>query len=294
MVLTVVAAAVLGVGAAAFFGIRLLVDDSAAGGRECHVPGPSGTGLDLDAVQYQHASTINAVGLQRGLSQRARTIALATAWQESSLRNLDHGDRDSVGLFQQRPSQGWGTGVQIIDPVYASGKFYDALVQVPGWEKLPLTEAAQAVQYSGLPEAYAKWEGDAAILARDLGGTVPPQGSCRTGAQPVTAAQPDRQPVAGAEGATPGLAAVLGSLQAELGGVRVVSILPGGRTAVLEPRVTKLTPVQAARAAAAWGVAHATTMDVTTVSADDRTWSDHAWRDGGGGTTSGQISVTVA
>lgn len=290
---TVVAAAVLVVGAAVFFGIRLLVSDSATRGPECRVPGPNGTTLDLDAVQFQHASTINAVGLRRGLSERARTIALATAWQESSLRNLDHGDRDSVGLFQQRPSQGWGTVAQIIDPVYAAGKFYDALVQVPGWETLPLAEAAQAVQYSGFPDAYAKWEDESTTLARDLGGTVPPEGSCRAGAQPVTAEQPDRAAVSGAGAATPGLAAVLGAMQAELGALPVMSVLPGGRTAVFEPTITKLSPVQAARAAAAWSVAHATTMGVTAVSIADRTWSDHAWRDGAGGTTAGQVSVTV-
>ena len=169
--------------------------------------------------------------------------------------------------------------------MYAAGKFYDALIQVPGWEKLPLTEAAQAVQYSGFPDAYAKWEDEAAILAGDLGGGVPPEGSCRAGAQPVTAEQPDRAVVPGAEAATPGLATVLGAMQAELGGVQVMSVLPGGRTAVLQPRITKLTPVQAARAAAAWSVAHATTMGVTAVSSDGRTWSDHAWRDGAGGTS---------
>ena len=100
----------------------------------------------------------------RGLPDRAVVIALATAQQESGLRNLDYGDRDSLGLFQQRPSQGWGTPEQVQDPVYAAGKFYDGLVQVPGWETGRLTEVAQQVQLSGFPEAYQKHQ----AMAEDL------------------------------------------------------------------------------------------------------------------------------
>src|SRR6478735_11470031 len=195
VVSAVVVGALVVVGGAAFFGIRALTADS---GPECHVPdtrAAGAVGVDLDAVQYQHAATINAVGLGRGLPEQARVIALATGLQESSLRNLDHGDRDSLGLFQQRPSQGWGEPTEIMDPVYASGKFYDALVQVPDWQTLSVTQAAQAVQYSAYPDAYAKWADEATILAGDLGGGQDPQGSCRAGAQPVTAEAPDRSPV---------------------------------------------------------------------------------------------------
>ena len=147
--------------------------------------------VDLTAIQLQHASTINAVGLSRGVPERARVIALAAAWQESSLRNRPDGDRDSVGLFQQRPSQGWGTVEQILDPVYASGKFYDALLEVPGWQDMSLTQAAQAVQYSAYPDAYAKWEEPARALAVELGGTVEPTLTCRAGSEPPSAA-PER------------------------------------------------------------------------------------------------------
>ncbi|MCZ9343700.1 heavy metal transporter, partial [Streptomyces sp. TRM76130] len=111
-----------------------------------------------------------AVGTARGLPERAVTIALATALQESALHNVHHGDRDSLGLFQQRPSQGWGTPARIMDPTYAAGKFYDHLVDVPGYTRLPLTVAAQRVQRSGFPEAYAKHEPDAALLAAALTG----------------------------------------------------------------------------------------------------------------------------
>ncbi len=95
-------------------------------------------------------------------------IAVATAMQESTLRNLGHlgadNDHDSLGLFQQRPSQGWGTPEQILNPRYAAGKFYERLVEVEGWQTMPLTQAAQAVQRSAFPDAYAKWQPEAQQL----------------------------------------------------------------------------------------------------------------------------------
>src|SRR3954462_65923 len=105
---------------------------------------------------------------QRWIGAAHPKISLATAMKESRLRNLDHGDRDSLGLFQQRPSQGWGTPEQVQDPVYAAGKFYDHLVQFPGWETGRLTDVAQGVQRSGFPEAYQKHEGMAVELADAL------------------------------------------------------------------------------------------------------------------------------
>ncbi|MET9772871.1 heavy metal transporter [Streptomyces sp. NPDC006367] len=125
---------------------------------------------ELTPEQAVNAATITAVGTARGLPDRAVTIALATALQESSLRNIDYGDRDSVGLFQQRPSQGWGTVEEIMDPSYSAGRFYDHLVEVPGYTRLPLTDAAQRVQRSAFPDAYAKHEPDAALLAAALTG----------------------------------------------------------------------------------------------------------------------------
>ncbi|MFE4368871.1 hypothetical protein ACFRMN_11640 [Streptomyces sp. NPDC056835] len=125
---------------------------------------------EMTPEQAENAATISAVGTTRGLPERAVTIALATALQESALRNLNHGDRDSLGLFQQRPSKGWGTEAQIQDPVYSAGQFYDHLVKVPGYSRLPLTEAAQRVQRSGFPQAYAKHEPDATLLAAALTG----------------------------------------------------------------------------------------------------------------------------
>ena len=121
----------------------------------CTVPGSSVT---LTSEQATSATIISDVGRARGLPDRAIVIALATAQQESRLRNLDYGDRDSLGLFQQRPSQGWGTPEQVRDPVYAAGIFYDRLVQVPGWDTGRLTEVSQSVQRSGFPEAYQQHE----------------------------------------------------------------------------------------------------------------------------------------
>ncbi|WP_436738772.1 hypothetical protein [Streptomyces sp. BBFR102] len=125
---------------------------------------------ELTAVMAVNAATVSAVGTGKGMPERAVTIALATAIQESSLRNIDYGDRDSLGLFQQRPSQGWGEPEQIMDPVYSSEKFYDHLAEVPGYSRLPLTVAAQRVQKSGFPQAYAKHERDASLLAAALTG----------------------------------------------------------------------------------------------------------------------------
>ena len=90
----------------------------------------------VNLEQAEHASLIAAISIQRGLPARAATIALATAYQESKLHNIDFGDRDSVGLFQQRPSQGWGTVRQIMDPVYATNRFYDALEKIEGYEEM--------------------------------------------------------------------------------------------------------------------------------------------------------------
>jgi hypothetical protein len=125
-------------------------------------------GVTLSAEQLRHAATIADVARARGLPDRAVVIALATAMQESHLRNLDHGDRDSLGLFQQRPSQGWGTPAQVRDPVYAAGRFYDHLVAVPGWQTGRLTDVADAVQRSAFPLAYAKWSDMAGALAAAL------------------------------------------------------------------------------------------------------------------------------
>ena len=128
----------------------------------------SATDEHFDAEQLANARTIIAVGKAANVPAYGWVIALATAMQESGLRNLPYGDRDSLGLFQQRPSMGWGTPAQVMDPVYASTKFFERLVAVPGWLSMPVTRAAQAVQRSGLPDAYADREAAARRLVERL------------------------------------------------------------------------------------------------------------------------------
>ena len=127
-----------------------------------------GRSTQLSPEQAGNAAIIAAVAVHRNLPGRAATIGIATAIQESKLVNLSGGDRDSLGLFQQRPSQGWGTQAQVQDPVYAAGRFFDHLVQTPGWDAGRLTDVAQAVQRSGFPEAYQQWEPMATELAAAL------------------------------------------------------------------------------------------------------------------------------
>jgi hypothetical protein len=132
--------------------------------------------IDLDQAHY--TSIIVGLSVKRGLPARAASIAMATVYQESGIRNLDYGDRDSVGLFQQRPSQGWGTAKQLLDPYYATGKFYDALVKIKNWETDDINDVAQKVQRSGYPEAYRDHEPDARALASALTGHSPAGLSC--------------------------------------------------------------------------------------------------------------------
>ncbi|RLK24724.1 peptidase M23-like protein [Micromonospora sp. M71_S20] len=160
-------------------------------------PGPSALWPaigDWDSDQVGNAATIVTTGARLGLPARGWVIAVATAMQESTLRNLAGGDRDSVGLFQQRPSQGWGSPAQLQDPVYASEKFFAKLTTISGWQTMPLTDAAQAVQISAFPDAYAKWEAPATQLVTaiaDIAG-LPADGLAGCGAsgpwtQPVLA-----------------------------------------------------------------------------------------------------------
>jgi hypothetical protein len=144
----------------------------------CQVLGTSTT-YTLDVDQAANATTIAAVGKRLGLPDHAVTIAFAAALQESKLRNLDYGDRDSLGLFQQRPSQGWGTPTEILTPSYAAAAFFRALVRIPSWSTLPITDAAQKVQISGAPTAYAQWESEARAIAVATTGETAAGLTCR-------------------------------------------------------------------------------------------------------------------
>ncbi len=164
-------AAKLAIGAAAvLLLIPVLLGESVRGVVDTLFSGSSTTTLDCTLAddtpgvagygpeQLANAATIVAVGKQLNVSEHGQVAAIATAMQESTLTNLDHGDRDSLGLFQQRPSQGWGTPAQIMNPTYAATQFYQRLLAEPGWQQMSVNDAAQAVQRSGTPNAYAKHE----------------------------------------------------------------------------------------------------------------------------------------
>ncbi|WP_326699661.1 hypothetical protein OG909_21630 [Streptomyces sp. NBC_01754] len=235
--------------------------------------GGEGGSYGLSPEMAANAATISAVGTTRGLPERAVTIALATALQESSLRNIDHGDRDSLGLFQQRPSQGWGTPEQIMDPVYSAGEFYKHLAEVPGYSRLPLTEAAQRVQKSAFPQAYAKHEPDAALLAAALTGRAPASLTCS---------------LPPASGDLPGDAA---EVRADLVRSFGKDVLPAAGSAGASAATTVSVPVRSQVPAADdtdsrhgwelahWAVARAGALRIAEVSYDGRVWRpDTGWR----------------
>ncbi len=150
-----------------------------------YVPPPPGcqAGTGVQAIpmgtdQAAIAATIAGVAARDRLPRQAVVIAFAAALQESQLQDLDYGDRDSVGVFQQRPSQGWGTKAELEDPVYAATRFFDALVRVPRYTKLPVDEAAQDVQHSADGSAYEQWAEVATLLAGYFTGSPPAGVSC--------------------------------------------------------------------------------------------------------------------
>jgi hypothetical protein len=137
------------------------------------VAGQGTDGFQLSVSQAGIAATIAGVASRQGLPVRAVAIAYATALQESKLSNLNYGTMDSVGVFQQRPSEGWGTAREIENPVYATSRFFAALVQVPRYRHLPIDQAAQDVQHSADGSAYEQYAGVGTDLARAFTGIQP-------------------------------------------------------------------------------------------------------------------------
>jgi hypothetical protein len=173
---------VLGVGAFTWLRQRGLA--APMPGQERCVITANGRSVVLDLDQAHYTSIITGLSVRRGLPARAASIAMATVYQETGIRNLDYGDRDSVGLYQQRPSMDWGTVKQIMDPYYSTGKFYDALVKIKGWRTGDINDVAQQIQRSGFPEAYRDHEADARVLASVFTGNSPAGLTCldRSGA----------------------------------------------------------------------------------------------------------------
>ncbi|AEB44279.1 C40 family peptidase [Micromonospora maris] len=170
----------------ACFGLPMLLLSAVFGGSShgCGIVAapalrPTGSQPDIgtwDTEQLDIAATIVDVGVAKGVPRWGWVVAVATAMQESGLRNLPHlgdgNDHDSIGVFQQRPSQGWGTVAQLSEPAYQAGKFFEKLLTVPGWESMPLTQAAQTVQVSAFPDAYTRWTDDALHLVDQLAYTL--------------------------------------------------------------------------------------------------------------------------
>jgi hypothetical protein len=209
----------------------------------------------LDTNQARNASLIAAVSIRRGLPARAASIALAAAIQESKLYNVRGGDRDSLGLFQQRPSQGWGTPREIMQPVHATNSFYAALERVPDYTSLPITDAAQQVQRSGFPDAYAVHEQSARTLASALTGFSPAAFTCHVAAPSASTAPIGRRAVA---------------LRRDLGsafGHQSVSVVSGSRLSVSASGTAR------GWALASYLVSHAPALALTHVTYAGRVWT---------------------
>ncbi len=224
----------------------------------------AGTGQQavlLDTEQAGIAATIAGVAAREHLPEKAVTIAYATAMQESHMHNLHYGDRDSVGVFQQRPSQGWGTASELEDPVYAAMKFFAALVRVPGYEQMPVDKAAQAVQHSADGTAYGQYAPMAAAMAAAFTGASPRAVWCWY--TPGQAAKADLSAalhaMAGAFGPRWGDGSVARSATAH-------SAESSRDTAVVRVR-------SGGWAVAAWFVTHAGTYGITRVRYDGYAWN---------------------
>jgi hypothetical protein len=248
----------------------------------------------LSTEQAENAAIIAAVGVRRGLPARAVSIALATAYQESKIRNLDHGDRDSLGIFQQRPSMGWGTPEQLQDPYYATDAFYDQLEKIDGYRQMRITEAAQAVQRSGFPEAYEDHAEDARALASALTGYSPGgRFSCVVRPDSGLAKQRPR-----ANGLTRRADAVRKDVRRSFGDLPLGGFAPGGvrdghqeGSTHYDGRAVDIfvRPVNEANKRTGWAiaqylVAHADRLDIQHVIFDARIWSAgtrsaQGWRD---------------
>ncbi|NUR29662.1 MAG: hypothetical protein HOV83_28075 [Catenulispora sp.] len=265
-VVTLALLAVLGTGG--YFVYRALTGTLRS--EDCTATGADGSQVTIVNDRMANAATIAAVARAKSLPERATIIALATAQQESKIRNLDYGDRDSVGLFQQRPSQGWGTAAQIADPVFASGSFFHALLNVKSWQTVEVGKAAQSVQRSAdaSGESYGQWEGMATTLATTLDGKAGTQLTCRYNDPELAAETP------GANGLTPRAEALGAALVKQFsangsGPAPQYSHSADGLTV----RITAGQGLNDPRVLAAWAVASAKNLGVDKVQYGDQVWT---------------------
>ena len=269
----VVLALLLMLGVGAFFWMRNRGATEPIPGQERCVATANGRSVAVDLDQAHFASIIAGVSVRRALPARAASIALATAYQESGIRNLDYGDSDSVGLFQQRPSQGWGTKQQLMDPYYSTGRFYDALVKIKNWESDDINDVAQKVQRSGHPEAYRDHEQDGRVLASALTGQSAAGFSCL-----------DRSGTAGdVKGLRAAMQRTFGSIDDSADG-KVITI--------------RARSERRAWAYAHYAVANAASYGVTTVKIGNRSWQTQDfnlpdWQESSPNLKSQRIEITV-
>lgn len=256
------------------------------------VPGcQAGSGqntLSLDFEQARDAATIADVAVYDHLPQQALVIAYATAIQESKLHNLTYGTSDSVGIFQQRPSQGWGTAQELENPVYAAQAFFEsgptALVKVPGYESMSVSDAAQHVQASADGSAYQQWADEASQLAADFT-TTPHAVTCWY--DPAKQAKTDGDPTQlNLPGAAQGLEGTFGSPRAD-GIVTGITSANAGKSEIFNTASGGGWPV------ANWLVANALLYGITQVTYDGYQWNasltETNWQPAPGGASSGSI-----
>ena len=219
----------------------------------------------LDFGQAADAATIAGVAVRNHLPSRALTIAYATAWQESKLENLTYGDRDSVGIFQQRPSQGWGSTAELEDPVYATQAFLNKLVQVPAYQTIPVYQAAQDVQASADGYAYQQYATTGQLMAADYT-TAPHAVTCWYSPDAQAAAQ-NVSPRLNLTGAAKELDHVFGT-PGDAGSALT------GVTRLSSETADQVVPVAGAGwTVADWLVANASSYGITQVSYDGYQWT---------------------
>ena len=222
-----------------------------------------------DLEQMQNASTIAAVGVKLGVPTFGIQVAEATALQESKLYNLSGGSYDSLGLFQQRPSEGWGTAAEIMDTTYSSTAFYDALLKVSNWQTLPLTQAAQDVQHSAYPDAYANHEQEAGVLAAVFTGTARDGLTCTLDGPTFSPQATD------SSGLTTQGEALVADAEKQWGSVSVEDASASTRSFAwaLPGSLSGSAATQRGWAYAMWAVSKAEALGITQVGYDGKTWS---------------------
>lgn len=241
-----------GVAGGAYYGYQRLLDTF--GSPTCQFT--ANGNFSYSPEQSANAATVVDVAtVKKGLSSRAGEVGIATAITESKLRNLNYGDLDSLGLFQQRPSQGWGTTSEILDPVHSSTAFYDKMVQVDSWQTQPIEVVAQEVQRSGFPAAYADHVTAADILTASLDGTKAEAVTCRLDPAKTSTAP----------------AALVSKLAYQTGLVATAETSNVSFTARTSQR---------AWAVAGWAVTHAESDGITSVTVGDRMWQRNRGRSG--------------